>query len=91
MSISKVIIVCVALAGAHTACAQTVLDSAQRPTVSTTTSVPPDPYVVAGGGVLHNPPMFKDVDGRAVPPDPYKTIGIDVTHNPPDDKIIKKP
>lgn len=91
MSISKVMILCVAVLGAHTACAQTVLDSAQRLTMSTIVSVPPDPYIVAGDGVLHNPPGYKEVDGRAVPPDPYKTGAIDVTHNPPTYKVIKNP
>ena len=89
MSISKVILLCCALASAHTVCAADVRDSVDHKT-STGLSVPPDPYLTAGSEVSHNPPGdVTSSNGRAVPPDPYKVSVVNVIHNPPDDKVIR--
>lgn len=86
MSISKAVVLCCALIGAHSVSAEPTNTADGRIIVQHNppgdllgkleASVPPDPYRTA----LHNPPGDKTLVGDlSVPPDPYITI----LHQPP--------
>ena len=90
MSISKSLLIFVALVGAQLVNADSgnisVIKHNPPDDNTMNQSVPPDPYGVASGQSVP-PDPYGVVNGQSVPPDPYGVLNAHriITHNPPGD------